>query len=178
MQTRTTPVLARVRDIWKKIPPVKQLVKKLSFRTAAFAFLLLTYFWKRSSSRTSKHEPEKGVDVIEPPSNLNMDEFIAKRKDTDEQDDWGQYVDMSSVRYVETPRKTEEEPATCWCVWPCVCMRMCNVHKFNYWCVLQFWNAQAQCVLQFWRISTIRSVCIHAWIVHVNLLGMQCDYRI
>ena len=115
--TRTTPVLARVRDIWKKIPTVKQLVKKLSFRTAAFAFLLLTYFWKRSSSRTSKHEPEKHVDVPEsPPSNLNMDEFIAKRKDTDEQDDWGQYVDMSSVRYVETPRKPEEEPATCWCV--------------------------------------------------------------
>ena len=114
--TRTTPVLARVRDIWKKIPTVKQLVKKLSFRTAAFVFLLLAYFWKRASSRTSKHEPEKGVDVIEPPSNLNMDEFIAKRKDTDEQDDWGQYVDMSSVRYVETPRKPEEEPATCWCV--------------------------------------------------------------
>merc|ERR1711934_1063788 len=114
MQTRTTPVLARVRDIWKKIPPVKQLVKKVSFRTAAFAFVLLTYFWKRSSSRTSKHEPEKDVDVPEsPPSNLNMDEFIAKRKDTDEQDDWGQYVDMSSVRYVETPRNPEEEPASC-----------------------------------------------------------------
>ena len=132
MISKTPPqtVWASIQRIWKNMPPARQLISR---RTSMFVFLLLVYFWKRCTGNGAKREAEREVEdapTYTIPEQLKLKDFTRKHKEPGTDEEWGQFCDMASVRYDETPKKKAGEEASCRCV--CIChARYHEMFKFS-----------------------------------------------
>ena len=149
-KSSTQIIWSSVQRIWKKIPAVRQ---SISGRISIFVFLLLVYFWRRCICNEAKREVEDPRPRAIPDKLTLKDVADKKKGKTGGEKEWGQFCNLATVIYDESPKNQANEEASCRCV--CICHA--SHHEM---CKLVHVSHRTEETVQFDRFVLENSFCM------------------